>query len=460
MREFDAIIIGAGQSGVPLSKTLANAGWRTALIEKRLIGGTCINDGCTPTKTLVASARMAYLAGKSAELGVDIPAYQVNFKRIMARAAAVVSQFRKGLIDALEKTENLTMIYGDATFTDNHNLKVENSAGQVENYTAKHIFIDTGASPVIPDTPGLAELNYLTSTSILELTEIPDHLLIIGGGYIALEYGQMFRRFGSRVTILERSDRLMPKEDDDVCETLTDILTEEGINVLIKTSVLKYESIGASETLATITHNGEQTTIRCSHLLVATGRRPQTQMLGLENTDIKCDAHGHIQVNEYLETGVKNVYAMGDVKGGLAFTHVSYNDYIIISKNLLEGKYLNTKDRQVPYCMFTDPQLGRIGMSEMEASESGADFLIAKIPMQNVARAIENSETKGFMKAIVDKESRQILGVTLIGEQAGETMTILQLAMSAKMTSNELANMMFAHPLYAESINNLFMSIA
>jgi pyruvate/2-oxoglutarate dehydrogenase complex dihydrolipoamide dehydrogenase (E3) component len=460
MREFDAIIIGAGQSGVPLAKTLAQAGWKTALIEKRLLGGTCINDGCTPTKTLVASARLAHLARRSAEFGVDIPGFQLNFQQVMSRAAAVVKQFRDGLTKGLEKTDNLTVIHGDAKFTGNYTLEVESSEAKPEKYIAKHIFIDTGASPVVPDTPGLAEIKYLTSTTILELTELPANLLIIGGGYIALEYGQMFRRFGSRVTIVERSNRLMPREDDDVCATLTEMLKGEGIDIRINTSVLNYERSSSSETRATLVRNGKQESVPFTHVMLATGRKPQTETLGLENTDIKCDAHGHIQVNEFLETATKHVYAMGDVKGGPAFTHVSYNDYIIISKNLLEAAQLNTIDRQVPYCMFTDPQLGRVGMSEMEATEEGIDFLVAKIPMENVARAIENSEIKGFMKAIVDKESRQILGVTIIGEQAGETMTILQLAMSAKITSDVLANMMFAHPLYAESINNLFMTIA
>jgi pyruvate/2-oxoglutarate dehydrogenase complex dihydrolipoamide dehydrogenase (E3) component len=459
MTEFDAIIIGAGQSGVPLSKTLAKAGWKTALIEKRLIGGTCINDGCTPTKTLIASARMAYLAGKSAELGIEIPAYQVNFEQIMERAALVVTEFREGATAVMEKTENLSLIYGHAKFLDNYSMEVESAEGKTEKYAAKYIFIDGGASPFIPDTPGLVHLNYLTSTSILELTSLPEHLLIIGGSYIALEYGQMFRRFGSRITILERTDRLLPREDDDVCETLTDMFTKAGIDVFTNASVLKYENIGEFSIMAIIERNGRQEHIHCTHVLVATGRQPQTQKLGLENTDIKLDGHGHIKVNEFLETDVEHVYALGDVKGGPAFTHVSYNDYIIVSKNLFEGTKLSTTDRKVPFCMFTDPQLGRIGMNELEAVESGVNFLIAKIPMENVARAIENSEPTGFMKAIVDKDSKQILGVTIIGEQAGETMTILQLAMSAKMTSDELSNMMFAHPLYAESINNLFLSL-
>jgi pyruvate/2-oxoglutarate dehydrogenase complex dihydrolipoamide dehydrogenase (E3) component len=466
MTEFDAIIIGAGQSGVPLSKTLAKAGWKTALIEKRLVGGTCINDGCTPTKTMVASARMAYLASKSDTLGVDIPSFQVDFKQVMARQNEVVKEFREGSISGIEKTENLTLIYGDARFTENKVVEVQGSNGK-ETYTAKHIFINTGGSPVVPEIDGLTDVGYLTSTSILELTELPAHLLVIGAGYIALEFAQMFRRFGSRVTILERSDRLMPKEDDDVCAALTEILEQEGITILRYTSAVKFEKEGDNAILvSTETEQSDPATqsdtpgkVSCSHVLVAIGRKPQTTTLGLENTEVTCDDHGHIQVDEFLMTQAKNVYAMGDVNGGPAFTHVSYNDFVIVSKNLLEGASLTTKGRQVPYCMFTDPQLGRIGMTEKEATKQGIEFLVAKIPMANVARAIESSETRGFMKAIVDKNTKQILGVSMLGEQGGETMTILQLAITAKMTSDELAYMMFAHPLYAESINNLFTSI-
>jgi len=458
MKEFEAIIIGAGQSGVPLAKKLAQAGWKTAIIEKRWVGGTCINDGCTPTKTLVASARLAYQASRATDLGIEISGYQVDFKQVMDRAAGVVQQFRSGGIAGLEKTENLSLIYGEARFTDNRSLTIEDPDGHTDQYQAKYIFIDTGATPVIPDTPGLNEIEFLTSTSILELRDLPEHLLIVGGGYIALEYGQMFRRFGSRVTILERSDRLMPKEDDDVCEALTEIFDQEGIDVRIHTSVLQYER-SENQIEVTVKSKEMESKIRCSHVLLATGRKPQTEFLGLEHTDIQCDEHGHIQVDEFLRTKALNVYAMGDVKGGAAFTHVSYNDYVIVSKNILEGGHQSTEGRMVPYCMFTDPQLGRIGLTEMEAKEKQIEFLVAKIPMANVARAIESSETRGFMKAIVDKQSRQILGVTILGEQGGETMTILQVAMNAGISSTQLADMMFAHPLYAESINNLFMSL-
>ena len=459
MEEYEAIVIGAGQSGVPLAKKLAQAGWKTALIEKRLVGGTCINDGCTPTKTLVASARLAHQAARAKDLGIEIGSYQLDFEKVMGRAAAVVRQFRDGATSGLEKTENLSLIFGQASFTENNVLSVEGRDGSIDSFSAKYIFIDTGDSPVIPDTPGLSEIEYLTSTTILDLKKLPTHLLIVGGGYIALEYGQMFRRFGSQVTILERSDRLMPKEDDDVCEALTEIFEQEGIDVRIHTSVLNYQRLPGEDIEVRVKTKEDESNIRCSHVLLATGRKPQTEFLGLEHTDIELDAHGHIQVDEYLQTHAPNVYALGDVKGGAAFTHVSYNDYVIVSKNILNGDKQSTAGRQVPYCMFTDPQLGRVGITEMAAKEANMDFLVAKIPMANVARAIESSETAGFMKAIVDRQSRQILGVTILGEQGGETMTILQLAMSAGITSTALADMMIAHPLYAESINNLFMSL-
>jgi dihydrolipoamide dehydrogenase len=460
MEQFDAIIIGAGQSGVPLSKKLAQAGWKTALIEKRLVGGTCINDGCTPTKTLIASARMAYMAGRSADLGVNIPTFEVDFNKIMDRQSGVVKQFREGATSGVQKTENLTLVFGEAKFVENHTLEVTSSDSDAVAYTAKHIFIDTGAVPVVPDTPGLKDIAYLNSTTILELKEKPEHLLIVGGGYIAVEYAQMFRRFGSEVTILERSERLMGKEDEDLSELLTEILTEEHINVLTHTKVTSYEKLAGAKVGVHIENNDEASTIVCSHVLIAVGRKPQTNNLGLENTDIKLDDHGFVLVDEFLQTGVEQVYALGDVNGGPAFTHISYNDYVVVSKNLLEGAKLSTHGRQVPYCVFTDPQIGRIGLSENQAREQGLDFQVAKLPMKNVARAIESSETKGFMKAIVDSHTRQILGATIIGEQGGETMTVLQLAMAGNLTCDQLKDTIFAHPLYAESINNLFMTLA
>jgi len=460
MKEFDAIVIGAGQAGVPLAKKLAQSGLKTALIEKRMVGGTCINDGCTPTKAMVASARLAYLASRSGDLGIDIPAYTIDFKAVMARKSAIVTQFREGAIKGVEKTENLTLIYGEAKFKDDQTIYVNGRDGNFENYTAKHIFINTGASPVIPQIEGVNEIKYLTSTTILQLEEIPEHLLIVGGGYIGLEFGQMFRRFGSKVTLLEKSRRLMPKEDDDVCEVMSEIFKEDGIEILTEAEVTKFSNGSNGKINVTVKLKGKESNHTCTHVLLASGRKPQTEALGLENTSVECDDHGHVKVNEFLETKAKNVYALGDVKGGPAFTQISYNDYVIVTKNLLENAKMSTVNRMVPYCMFTDPQLGRVGITEDEAEEQGLDYLVAKIPMKNVARAIETAETRGFMKAVVDKKTKQILGATVIGEQGGEIMTVLQMAMMGKVTYEEVRFATFAHPLYAESLNNLFMSLA
>jgi dihydrolipoamide dehydrogenase len=460
MKEFDAIVIGAGQAGVPLAKKLALSGLKTVLIEKRVVGGTCINDGCTPTKAMVASARMAYMAGRSQDLGIKIPSYEVDFKSVMARKAKIVEQFRGGAIKGIEKTENLVLVYGEAKFTADHTISVKGKDGHTEDYTAKNIYINTGASPAIPAIPGVEQISYLTSTTILELEEIPEHLLIVGGGYIGLEFGQMFSRFGSKVTLLEKSKHLMPKEDDDVCEVMTGIFKEDGIEILTEAKAVKFANGDNGEIKVTVEIKGEESVYTCSHVLLAMGRKPQTETLGLEHTAIECDDRGHIQVNEFLETKAKNVYALGDVKGGPAFTHISYNDYIIVLKNLLENGSMSTRDRIVPYCMFTDPQLGRVGITEEEAKAQGIDYLVAKIPMENVARAIETAETRGFMKAVVDKKTKQILGATVIGEQGGEIMSVLQMAMMGKVTYEEIRFAIFAHPLYAESLNNLFMSIA
>lgn len=460
MKEFDAIVIGAGQAGVPLAKKLAKSGLKTALIEKRMVGGTCINDGCTPTKALVASARLAYLASRSGDLGIDIPSYTVDFKAVMARKSAIVDQFREGALKGVEKTENLTLIYGEAKFKDDQTIYVNGRDGNFENYTAKQLFINTGASPVIPQIEGLNEIKYLTSTTILQLEEIPEHLLIVGGGYIGLEFGQMFRRFGSKVTLLEKSSRLMPKEDDDVCEVMSEIFKEDGIELLTSAEVTKFSQGANGKISVTVKMEGKESKHTCTHVLIASGRKPQTEALGLENTSVECDDHGHVKVNEFLETTAKNVYALGDVKGGPAFTQISYNDYVIVTKNLLENAKMSTVNRMVPYCMFTDPQLGRVGITEDEAQEQGLDYLVAKIPMKNVARAIETAETRGFMKAVVDKKTKQILGATVIGEQGGEIMTVLQMAMMGNITYEEVRFATFAHPLYAESLNNLFMSLA
>ena len=459
MKTYDAIVIGSGQAGGPLAKKLALAGKKTALIEKRYIGGTCINDGCTPTKTMVGSAKMAYMASRSKELGVDIKDFKVNMKQVKKRKDDVVMQFRSGSQHGLEKTKGLDLLFGEATFTGEKTISVKLNNGKTSELKGELIFMNTGCKPIIPGIEGIDDIDYLTSTSILELDKVPDHLLIIGGNYIGLEFGQMFRRFGSKVTVVEKSDRIVSREDEDVSEELTKILEAEKIKILTNAQTLKFKKTGKGNISATISIGGKEQNIKCSHVLVAVGRAPQTKALNLDKTRVETDNRGFINVNDKLETNIKGIYALGDVKGGPAFTHVSYNDYTIVYRNLIEGTNYSTNDRPIPYCMFTDPQLGRIGLDESEAKKQGLKVKVAKLPMAYVARAIETGDTRGFMKAVVDPDTKKILGATVLGPEGGEIMTVLQMAMEGGITYDRIRYCVFAHPLYSESLNNLFMAL-
>ena len=459
MKTYDAIVIGAGQAGTPLAKKLALAGKKTALIEKRYIGGTCINDGCTPTKTWVASAKMAYMASVSKALGVTIRSYKVDMKHIKKRKDDVVSLFRNGSQSGLEKTKGLDIIFGEAMFTGDKTVSVKLKNGRKSQMKADLVFLNTGCKPIIPEIDGINDIAYLTSTSILELEKVPEHLLVIGGNYIGLEFGQMFRRFGSKVTIVEKGPRIVGREDEDVSEELTKILEAERIKILSDSEILKFKNTGKNSITATVSTKGTEKKIKCSHVLVAVGRAPQTGGLGLDKTGVKTDERGFIKVNDKLETSTKGIYALGDVKGGPAFTHISYNDYTIVYRNLVKGTNYTTDDRPVPYCMFTDPQLGRIGLDETEAKKQGLNFKVAKFPMAYVARAIETGDTRGFMKAVVDVKTKKILGATVLGPEGGEIMTVLQMAMEGGITYDRIRYCVFAHPLYSESLNNLFMAI-
>ncbi len=459
MKTYDAIVIGAGQAGGPLAKKLALAGKKTALIERRYVGGTCVNDGCTPTKTWVASAKAAYMASKSSDLGINIRSYKVDMVQIKKRKDKVVSLFRNGSQSGLEATKGLSLIFGDATFTGPKTISVKLNDGGVVHMKADLVFLNTGCKTIIPDIDGLNDIDYLTSTTILDLDKVPEHLLIIGGNYIGLEFGQMFRRFGSKVTIVEKGPRIVAREDEDVSEELTHILEEENIKIMAGSQAIKFKKTGKGNISAMVETEGKQHQIKCSHVLVAIGRAPNTDALGLDQTGVKMDERGFIEVNNKLETNVKGIYALGDVKGGPAFTHISYNDYTIVYRNLVKGENLNIKDRPVPYCMFTDPQLGRIGLSEAEAKKQGLNFKVAKLPMAYVARAIETGDTRGFMKAVVDAKTKMILGATVLGQEGGEIMTVLQMAMEGGITYDRIRYCVFAHPLYSESLNNLFMAI-
>ncbi|WPU91591.1 mercuric reductase [Mucilaginibacter sabulilitoris] len=459
MKTYDAIIIGSGQAGGPLAKKLALAGKKTALIEKRYVGGTCINDGCTPTKTWVASAKAAYEAKKSRELGISIKGYKVNMIEIKKRKDTIVSMFRRGNQDRIEATAGLDLIFGEATFIDRNTISVNLNDGGAIELKADLIFLNTGCKSFIPDIAGLSDINYLTSTGILELDTVPGHLLVIGGNYIGLEFGQMFRRFGSKVTIVERSAHIIPREDEDISAALKSILEAESIEILTNSQASKFKDNGKGKITVKIETNGTSRKIKCTHVLIAVGRTPNTDILNLEKTGVETDERGFIKVNDKLETNVNGIYALGDVKGGPAFTHISYNDYTIVYRNLLEHANLTTKDRLVPYCMFTDPQLGRIGISENEAKGLELNIKVAKLPMAYVARAVETGDTRGLMKAIVDTNTKKILGVAVLGQQGGEIMSVLQMAMQGGISYDQISYSVFAHPLYSESLNNLFMSI-
>jgi pyruvate/2-oxoglutarate dehydrogenase complex dihydrolipoamide dehydrogenase (E3) component len=451
---YDAIVIGSGQAGGPLSTALAQAGRRTALVERDHIGGTCINEGCTPTKTMVASARVAYLARRAADYGVHTGPISVDMVRVRQRKRDIVESFRSGSEKRITSTPGLDLLRGEARFVGPKTLAV----GQSE-LTAELIFINTGARPSQPPIPGLESVPTLNSTSIMELDTLPEHLLVLGGGYVGLEFGQMFRRFGSQVSVVQRGPRLLAREDGDVADAVADILRQDGITVLLKTDALRVEP-GANHAIR-LTVKGDQgeQTLEGSHLLVAVGRTPNTDMLNLAATGLHTDPNGFLPVNDRLETAVPGIFALGDVKGGPAFTHISYDDYRIIKTNLLEGGSRGVDDRPVPYTVYIDPQLGRIGVSEEEARASRRPIQVAKMPMTHVARALEVDESRGFMKVIVDAQSQQILGAAILGIEGGELMSMLQIAMFGQVPYTTLKEAIFAHPTLAESFNNLFSSL-
>ena len=461
MITYDAIVIGSGQAGTPLAKKLARAGKKTLIIEKRFVGGTCINDGCTPTKTMVASAKLAYLvqSKNSADLGIPVKAFTVDMSKIIGRKRDIVERNRNNAQKGLEDTENLDLIFGEAVFTGEKNIKVSLNVGGTEDFTAGLIFIDVGAKTIIPYVPGLNTIDYLTSTSILDLEIVPEHLLILGASYVGMEFAQMFRRFGSEVTILEVSKRALPKEDEDVAIEVVKIISDEGISFYAdsKAAFITKRDDGKIEVELLI--GSKSKTITCSNILVAAGRAPQTKTLQLQIAGIEVDDQGNVKVNDKLETNVKGVYALGDVKGGPAFTHIAYNDYTIVYRNLVEGADLTIKGRMVPYCMFTDPPLGRVGITEADAKKAGINYKVARLPMAHVARALEVGDTRGFMKAVVDADSKKILGVAILGQEGGEIMSVIQMAMVGGCTYDQIRYMVFAHPTYSESLNNLFMGL-
>jgi pyruvate/2-oxoglutarate dehydrogenase complex dihydrolipoamide dehydrogenase (E3) component len=453
---YDAIVIGAGQAGGPLSTALARAGRHTAIIESTHVGGTCINEGCTPTKTMIASGRVAYLVRRGADYGVHTGPISVDQTTVRRRKRDIVESFRGGSERRIAATEGLDLIMGWGRFTGPKTLAVDLNDGGTRALRADWIFINTGAHPSRPTVPGLDRLPTLDSTSIMELDTVPEHLIVLGGGYVGLEFGQLFRRLGSRVTVVQRGKQLLGREDDDVADEVAKILREDGIDVLLETEARHAEQVGDGAIRVTVATPAGERVLEGSHVLFAAGRTPNTAALDLDKTGVRTDKHGFIEVDARLETTVPGIYALGDVKGGPAFTHISYDDFRIIRTNLLEGGHATITGRMVPYTVFIDPQLGRVGLTETEARAAGRHIRVAKMPMSYVARALEVDETRGFMKAIVDADTEQILGCAVLGLEGGEIMAQLQIAMMGNLPYTVLRDATFAHPTLAESLNNLF----
>jgi pyruvate/2-oxoglutarate dehydrogenase complex dihydrolipoamide dehydrogenase (E3) component len=467
MTKYDAILVGSGQAANPLAKKLAAAGWRTALIERQWVAGTCINVGCTPTKTLIASGRVAYLVKRAADFGIQTTGFSVDIEAFLRRKNAIVLHYRESVTKGLLSTPNLDLIFGTASFSAPKEITVTLEDGSTDTLTAENIFLDTGALPVIPPITGLSEIPYLTSATILDLMEIPSHLVIIGGGYIALEFGQLYRRLGSEVTIVEGNPQFLSKEDEDIAAEIRRILEEDGIKIFTGTKTtsitpgqtirVDLKSAGAAQ--ADGSSPSAPAFVMASHVLLATGRKADTIGLNTTAAGIALDPHGFIKVDDRLETNIPGIYALGDVKGGPQFTHISYNDHLIVYKNLIEKANVSIAGRIPIYCLFTDPELGRVGLTEKEARDKGLNIKVVTMPATWIARATENGETRGMLKAIVNADDRKILGAAILTAGGGELMSVLQMAMMGGLTADTLRDAIFAHPTFAEALNNLFAKL-
>lgn len=456
---YDAIIIGTGQAGKPLALSLADAEWKVAIIERDLVGGSCVNVGCSPTKAMVSSARVAYLARRAGDYGVNISDLNINMKVIKAKKQKVVDSFRGGNIKRLEAHKYIDLIMGEAKFNGKNSVEIVLVSGDKLQLTSEKIFINTGCRPDVPSISGINEIPYLNSSTIMELEEVPEHLLVLGGGYIGLEFGQMFRRFGSKVTIIHRGKQLLSREDTDIAEEVAKIFENEGIEVILNAEASEINQSDDGDIVLTYKSQSNEQSVSGTHILVATGRVPNSDSLNLKSAGVETTDSGYITADDKLETNVPGIYSLGDVKGGPQFTHISYDDFRIIRSNLLEDGNASTVGRFVPYVVFIDPQLGRVGMTEKEVGKAGYNYKVAKLPMKYVARALETDETNGIMKAIVDLDTKQILGGAILGVEGGEVMSVLQVAMMGKLPYTALKEGVFAHPTFSESLNNLFMAM-
>jgi pyruvate/2-oxoglutarate dehydrogenase complex dihydrolipoamide dehydrogenase (E3) component len=441
---YDAIVVGAGQAGPPLAGRLTAAGQTVAVVERKLVGGTCVNYGCIPTKTLVASAHAAHIARRSADFGIGTGDVTVDMTKVKARKDGIVRGDREGVEGWLEGMEGCTLIRGHARFTDPHTLDVD---GQV--ISADRIFLNVGGRAVAPSIPGLDDVDYLTNVGVLELDSVPGHLIIIGGSYIGLEFAQMYRRFGAQVTVVERGERLASREDDDVCVAIKEILEKDGITIHLGASDIRVARDGDGITVRT---KAAGPTVTGTHLLVATGRQPNTDDLGLDAAAVDVDKRGYIVVDDQLRTSAEHIWAMGDCNGRGAFTHTSYNDFEIVAANLLDDEPRKVSDRIPTYALYIDPPLGRAGLTEAQVRESGRKALVGKRPMTRVGRAVEKGETQGFMKVVVDAETNEILGAAILGVGGDEVIHGILDTMSAKAPYTTLTHTVHIHPTVSELV--------
>jgi pyruvate/2-oxoglutarate dehydrogenase complex dihydrolipoamide dehydrogenase (E3) component len=454
-RRFDAIVVGAGQAGPSLAGRLTAAGQTVAMVERKLIGGTCVNTGCIPTKTLVASAEAAHLARRGADYGVATGAVSVDMAKVKARKDAIMLSDRKGVEDWLDGMKGCTVIRGHARFEDPHTLRVGDEA-----LHAERIFLNVGARALVPDIPGVNDVEFLTNVSILELDTLPEHLVIVGGSYIGLEFAQMYRRFGARVTVVERGPRLASREDEDVSDTIKTILQNEGIDVIVDAADIRVTKRDDGIEGFDLTPRAGAAPIAGSHLLLAVGRRPNTDDLGLEHAGVDTNARGYITVDDQLKTSVDHIWAMGDCNGKGAFTHTSYNDFEIVAGNLLDDDPRRVSDRIMAYALYIDPPLGRAGMTVEQVRASGRPALFGQRPMTKVGRAVEKGETQGFMKVVVDAETQQILGAAILGVGGDEAIHCILDVMSAKAPYTTLSRTMHIHPTVCELIPTMLQEMS
>ena len=442
--KFDAIIVGAGQAGPPLAGRLTDAGQTVAVIERKLVGGTCVNTGCIPTKTLVASAHAAHLARRGAEYGVGTGEITVDMAKVKARKDKIMIDDRSGVESWLQGMKGCTLIRGHARFESPHTISVD---GRV--LEADRIFLNVGGRAVLPDLPGLSDIDYMTNVGVLELDTVPEHLVIIGGSYIALEFAQMYRRFGARVTVIEKGPRLTSKEDEDVSATIKAILEAEGIHVVVDATAIQFTKRDSG--FQVIPRDGAEP-ITGTHLLVAVGRQPNTDDLGLDNAGVGINERGYIVVDDELRTNVEHIWAMGDCNGRGAFTHTSYNDFEIIAANLLDNEPRKVSDRIPTYALYIDPPLGRAGKTVDEVRKSGRKALVGFRPMTRVGRAVEKGETQGFMKVVVDAENGKILGAAILGVGGDEVIHSILDVMSAGAPYTTLTHTVHIHPTVSELV--------